>query len=100
MEDISERIVSVENRVSISKITKFERASIIGFRAEQLANNARPLLDEIPESIAYDPIKIAEEEFRLGLIKVTIERPIERGGMIYYEHVTIGGNESELYIYN
>ncbi len=57
------------------RLTKFERARIIAFRAQQIAAGSPLFLrdDEIPEGEA-DPIKLAEMELSLGRIPVRIRR--------------------------
>lgn len=63
------------------KYTKYEIARIIGARALQISMNA-PMLLVIPkekmEEINYDPIKIAELEFKSGILPITIKRPLPR----------------------
>ena len=53
------------------KYTKFELARIVGARALQLAMGA-PLLIKTNEK---DTVKISEEEFRKGVLPITIKRP-------------------------
>jgi DNA-directed RNA polymerase subunit K/omega len=63
------------------QFTKYEIARIIGARALQIAMDA-PLLLKIPleelKTISYDPLKIAEKEFKEGVLPITIDRPIPR----------------------
>ena len=65
--------VNIENLFS-----KYEIARIIGARALQISMNA-PLLIKIDkadlEKIQYDPIKIAEVEFRSGVLPITVKKP-------------------------
>ncbi len=49
------------------RITKFEKARIVGTRATQLSNNAPPLVDIGNE---IDPIKIALKEYEAGVLKI------------------------------
>jgi DNA-directed RNA polymerase II subunit RPB1 len=58
------------------KITKFEKARIIGSRAQQLANNSPPLIDIAGE---VDAVKIAKKEYKLGLIPIYIIRSMPDG---------------------
>lgn len=58
------------------KITKFEKARIIGTRATQLSNNAPPLLN-IGDEI--DPVKIAIMEYNAGLLELYIVRKFADG---------------------
>jgi len=59
--------------------TKYEIARIIAARALQLSMNA-PILIKIPkedlDKINYDVIRIAEMEFKEGVLPITVKRPI------------------------
>ncbi|MDP4012996.1 MAG: DNA-directed RNA polymerase subunit K [Candidatus Nanoarchaeia archaeon] len=61
------------------KVTKYERARIIGARALQISMGA-PLLiktdKKFLESINYSPVLIAKKEFEAGAIPMTIKRPL------------------------
>ncbi len=62
----------------IEKYTKYEKARIIGARALQISMGAPfliKLIKEDLESINYNPIKIAEQEFEKDLIPITVKRP-------------------------
>lgn len=63
------------------KYTKYETARIIGARALQLAMGA-PILIKLTEEdfkkIHYDPIKIAKKELEVGVLPITIKRPMPR----------------------
>ena len=65
-----------ENEVSIGppKVTRFERARIVGARALQIAMGA-PLLVESPNSRA-GPIDIALLELESGILPITIRRTL------------------------
>lgn len=61
------------------KLTKYEKARIIGARALQLASGAPFLLklsDEDLKKINYNPIEIAKMELREGILPITIKRPM------------------------
>ncbi len=61
------------------QLTKYEIARIIGARALQIAMDAPVLLrlsKEELESIHYDPLKIAEREFRADVLPITVHRPL------------------------
>ena len=60
----------------MNSITKFEKTRIIGYRAEQIALGAEPLVD-IKNSI--DPIFIAEQEFKQNKIPLTVHRRYPNG---------------------
>ena len=57
--------------ITLRKLTKFEKARIIGTRANQLANN-----DNIITGSKYnfDPVKIAESEYANGVLPLYIIR--------------------------
>jgi DNA-directed RNA polymerase subunit K len=61
------------------KLTKYEKARIIGARALQLSMGAPLLLklnkDELT-GINYSPIKIAMLEFEKGILPITVKRPM------------------------
>ena len=53
------------------KLTRFERARLLGARAIQISMGARPLV-EIKNS--YDPIDIAYEELKSGVLPLDVIR--------------------------
>lgn len=55
----------------ILPITKYEKVRIIGTRAMQLSNGAKPMTDI---GMLTDPLKIAEKEYREGVIPISIIR--------------------------
>jgi len=55
----------------ILPITKYEKVRIIGTRAMQLSNGAKPMTDI---GTLTDPLKIAEKEYREGVIPISIIR--------------------------
>ncbi len=68
-----------ESKVRIEQqFTKYEIARIIGARALQISMNAPILLalkKEQLEELNYDSLKIAELEFRSGILPITVKRP-------------------------
>jgi DNA-directed RNA polymerase subunit K len=56
-----------------NRLSKYELAAIIGFRAQQLAEGAPPYVKVLA---GMDPISIAIAEFDHNLIPLMIERPI------------------------
>ena len=58
---------------TLPKITKFEKALLIGKRAKQIEDGANPNIKVMP---GQDAIKIAEEELRQRKIPFIIKRPI------------------------
>jgi DNA-directed RNA polymerase subunit K len=67
----------------IMKLTKYERARIIGSRALQISMGA-PFLVKLSkkelEDLEYNPIRIAKVEFEKGVVPITVKRilPHER----------------------
>lgn len=61
------------------QLTKYEIARIIGARALQIAMDAPVLIKltkEELEEMRYDPLKIAEREFRTDVLPITVHRPL------------------------
>ncbi len=54
------------------KLTKYEKARIIGARALQLSMGAPPLIKLSKDM--YEPISIAIEELKRGVIPITVYR--------------------------
>ena len=65
--------------MKISEYTKYEKACIVGARALQIAMGA-PLLIAFDaaklEQLAFNPVKIALEEFQQEVLPITIKRPM------------------------
>jgi DNA-directed RNA polymerase I, II, and III subunit RPABC2 len=59
------------------KITRFEKARIVGARALQISMGA-PILLEVNEAIS-NPIDIALEELDAGILPITIRRTLPDG---------------------
>lgn len=59
-----------------NRITKYEKVRIIGVRATQLSMGAKPLIDV---SNMTDILKIAEKEFEMGVIPISIIRTYPNG---------------------
>ena len=59
------------------RITRFEKARIIGARALQISMGA-PLLIEAPQK-SINPIEIAIKEFEGGILPITIRRRLPDG---------------------
>ncbi len=63
------------------KYTKYEMARIIGARALQITMGS-PLLVKIDDDFLiksnYSPIEIAKEEFKKGILPITIKRPLPK----------------------
>ena len=59
--------------------TKYEHARIVGARALQISMGAPfmiKLTDEELSKLSYNPVEIAKIEFRLGLIPISVKRPM------------------------
>lgn len=59
------------------KLTRFERARVVGARALQIAMGA-PVLIEIPEKVR-SPIDVALMELESGLLPISIRRSLPDG---------------------
>ena len=59
------------------KLTKYERARLIGSRALQISQGA-PLLLKLSEKeleeLKYNPVNIARKEFEAGVIPIGVKR--------------------------
>ena len=68
-----------ESKVEIGppKLTRFERARIVGARALQIAMGAPILID--PKTQLASPIDIALEELESSLLPITIRRTLPNG---------------------
>lgn len=63
------------------KFTKYEIARILGARSLQLAMDAPVLLKlskEEWDQLNYDSLKIAEKEFELEVLPITVRRPLPK----------------------
>ncbi len=61
--------------------TKYEKARMIGSRALQLSMGAPFLVklsNEELTKIKFDPIEIALKEYNLGILPITVKRPIRK----------------------
>ncbi len=64
--------IKVKILIGPPKLTRYERARIIGARALQISMGA-PVLIELPENVK-DPLEIAEIELEMGILPITIRR--------------------------
>ncbi|MCS7099772.1 MAG: DNA-directed RNA polymerase subunit K [Sulfolobales archaeon] len=69
---------SASVRVWLPKLTKFEKARVIGARALQLAMGARPLID-VSKLPSKDFVFIARQELLRGVLPFTIVRRLPNG---------------------
>jgi DNA-directed RNA polymerase subunit K/omega len=66
------------------KLTKYERARIIGARALQISMGAPFLVKLSPEDlekIKFNPIEIAKLELEKDVIPITVKRPIPKSSV-------------------
>jgi DNA-directed RNA polymerase I, II, and III subunit RPABC2 len=68
---------------TVPYLTKYERARILGQRAKQIEDGAKPLV-KVPESI-IDSYLIAELELKEKRIPFIIKRPLPNGGCEYWK---------------
>ncbi|MBS7620396.1 DNA-directed RNA polymerase subunit K [Candidatus Bathyarchaeota archaeon] len=66
-----------EIRIGPPKLTRFEKARIVGARALQISLGA-PILVELPEEVT-DPIDIALKELEENVLPMTIRRRLPDG---------------------
>jgi DNA-directed RNA polymerase subunit K/omega len=59
------------------KLTRFEKARVVGARALQISMGA-PILVDVPESFS-SPIDIALKELEAGILPITIRRTLPDG---------------------
>jgi len=78
--DLLERAL-VKRELYPPRLTKYEIARIIGARATQLAMGAQPLVD-VRQLGTIDPVLIAVEELRQGLLDFIIVRELPDGRTI------------------
>ena len=67
------------------KLTRFEKARIIGARALQIAMGAPILIN--PSKASIGPIDIAIEELKQGMLPITIRRTLPDG--LTYQDIPI-----------
>lgn len=74
----------IEERRSLRRMTKYEKAKIIGARAEQLKAGAKCLIENVLPEENYDCLEIAERELKERLIPMIISRPFPDGTIEYW----------------
>lgn len=74
----TKRIKAEEVKIWLPKLTKYERARIIGARALQIAMGA-PILIDFSSTQEKDPVKIAMKELELGTLPITVRRKLPSG---------------------
>jgi DNA-directed RNA polymerase I, II, and III subunit RPABC2 len=70
---------STQEKVTVGppKITRFEKARIVGARSLQISMGA-PILVEVDETLT-SPIDIAMKELEVGILPITIRRTLPDG---------------------
>ena len=63
-------------KITIPKLSVFEKTKILSYRAQQLAKNAKPLIDMSKLLIAPSPYNIAVEELRQKRIPFKVKREL------------------------
>ncbi len=73
------KVGKVKERILIGppKLTRFEKARIVGARALQLSTGA-PLLIKPPKGVT-DPVDLAVVELKKGILPITIRRTLPDG---------------------
>lgn len=67
----------VELKLDKERLTKYEKARLIGARSMQISMGAPLLLKLTPkklEELKYDPLEIAKMEFEEGVLPINIKR--------------------------
>jgi DNA-directed RNA polymerase I, II, and III subunit RPABC2 len=83
--DIIENIENeekIEEKQTTNYITKYEKAKIIGFRAQQLSKGAAPSIDIGEE---YNPYNIALMELEQNRLPLMIKRKLPNGNVEYWK---------------
>jgi len=62
------------------RLTRFERARVIGLRALQLTLGAPPLIDI--EDITWDPLEVATKELEGHLLPLSLRRTFPDGSYV------------------
>ena len=71
------------NHTSPPFLTTYERTKILGTRANQIANGARPFIDPVPEHITQ-PLDIARLELEQRRLPFIVKRPMPDGSFEYW----------------
>ncbi|MGV8172438.1 MAG: DNA-directed RNA polymerase subunit K [Candidatus Woesearchaeota archaeon] len=69
----------VELKLDKNKLTKYERARVIGARSLQISMGAPIMVKLTPkrlEELKYDPLEIANLEFSEGVIPIEVVRTV------------------------
>ena len=71
-----------KNHRSVPYVTQYERTKIIGFRANQLSQGARPFVD-VPKHVT-DVVEIARMELEQRRLPFILKRPMPDGTFEYW----------------
>jgi len=78
---VSERIIDYLRKIDLKtkpyRLTRYEKARIVAARALQLSLGAIPLIDV--RNLPKDPVVIAIEELKRGLLPITVIRRTPAG---------------------
>lgn len=66
-------------RTTLPRLTKYEKARILGIRATQISEGAKPTIEIPPGRKLEDSLRIAEEELKSGSIKLIVRRWLPDG---------------------
>jgi DNA-directed RNA polymerase subunit K/omega len=75
------------------RITKYELVRLLGKRATQLSNGSKPMTDI---GNIRDPLKIAEKEYREGVIPINIIRTFPNGEKLQLNIVPVKIKKTEV----
>jgi DNA-directed RNA polymerase I, II, and III subunit RPABC2 len=92
-EKASPRKASAAQLIGPKKLTRFERARIVGARALQISMGAPVLLD-VPESLR-SPIELAELELQEEALPISIRRSLPDGTSLNIPLTTLLEGERE-----
>ncbi len=76
-ESIVSYIKKADVRSGPLRLTRYEKARVVAARALQLDLGAIPLIDI--SSLPKDPVEIAKEELRRGVLPITLVRRLPNG---------------------
>lgn len=68
--------VAPEDRITVPRLTKYERTKVVGVRKEQIARGA-PIMVPVEEGDDLD--SVVERELREGVLPLMIKRPLPNG---------------------
>jgi DNA-directed RNA polymerase I, II, and III subunit RPABC2 len=72
------KTLSCSSKVTRPILTKYEKTSILGQRAQQIVNGSNILVD-IKTLKIKNPLEIARKELKEGLIPFIVRRPLPNG---------------------